>query len=210
MRGQVLGLFAVAALAGCASMAPPPAGSDSSMILGRLKVEVSGMGTATNGASGWVDTEWPYAAALVVYNETNGRTYEIRTATPGDSFALANAEPGTYQLRELWAQVKTDDAYVTIRSSFYKDLAFEVKPGRLANLGVNSWKFSYDLTRAVSSNSFVLNADYPAAEQAQAGVDAQWTGRADETSFAGEAKANPSAVALQPRGTSNGQIIVVH
>ena len=129
MRRQILGLFAVALLAGCETMAPHPAGNDSAMIVGRLKVEVSGMGTATNGASGWVDTELPSSAALIVYNrQAAGPTRSVRRL-PANSFMLANAEPGSYRLRELWARVQDGDAYVTLTSSFYKELSFEVKPG---------------------------------------------------------------------------------
>ena len=108
---------------------------------------MSGVGTATNGADGTLYTDQAYAAALFIRNETSGRTYEVRTDTPGDLFLLGNAEPGRYSLLELWAQVKTDNDYITIRSDFYKSPAFDVAPGHVANLGVNTWNFSYDLTR---------------------------------------------------------------
>jgi hypothetical protein len=212
MRSSLLCVFAVAVLLGCATMVPAPAGSDSSVIVGELRANVSGMGTATNGASGWITTEQPLAAALILHNEASGKDYEIRTRTPGKFFILANAEPGRYSLLGLWAQVNTDNACVTVTSHFYKALEFEVKPGSVVNLGVNDWRFSFDLTRSASANSFVLNADFPAVEKAFSMSDArsQWKGYQDDhTVFAGETSARPSAEALPPRNPNNNPIWVL-
>jgi hypothetical protein len=210
MRGLSLALLIAVLLTACATVAPPPSGGDSSLVVGRLKVEVSGVGTATNGSDGFVYTDQAAGAAVIVQNETSGKTYEIRTATPSDFFLLANAEPGTYRLLKLWALIKTGNSYVNIASTFYKNVAFEVKPGRVANLGVTTWKFSFDLTRSVSSTSFAFNADFPAAEKALSHADPRWSGREiDQMVFSGETAAHPSADALQPRNTGNGQMLMV-
>jgi len=179
------------------------------MIVGKLNVDVSGTGISNTGSSGWVRTDRPSAAALILRNETSGKDYEIRAAFPDGFFALANAQPGHYRLLELWAQVKTDDSYVTITSRFYKDIAFDLGPGRVANLGVNDWNFSYDLSHSASANDFVLNSDFPAVEQALHRFDAhsQWTGyRSDQVAFSGEASAKPQAEALPPRDSNNQNV----
>ncbi len=210
MRRVILFLSVAVALAGCQSIASGPAGSDSSLIAGRLKISVSGVGTATNGADGTLYTDQAYAAALFIRNETSGRTYEVRTDTPGDLFLLANAEPGRYSLLELWAQVKTDNDYITIRSDFYKGPAFDVAPGHVANLGVNTWNFSYDLTRGVSTNGFSFNSDFGSVTDALSGLDVgpRWAGHAgDQTSFSGDLTAKASAIPLPPRGTSDHVIL---
>jgi hypothetical protein len=210
MRRFILFLSTMAVLMGCATVVPPPTGSGSSLIIGELKVDVSGVGNSPNGASGWVYTDLPSAAALIVYNKSTRKTYEIRTVTPGDFFILANAEAGTYKLLELWAQVKTDNTYVTITSKFYKDFTFEVKPGRVTNLGDNKWDFTFNLTRSENSNGFVFNSDFPAAERALALVTSQWRGyEIDQASFSGETAAKPEAVPLQPRDNPN-KILLIH
>ena len=211
MRSFILVLFSVAVLGGCATMLPAPVRDDSSLIVGELNVDVSGSGTAHNGAHGFVSTDQPTAAALIFRNDASGKDCEVRTATPDSFFVLANAEPGHYRLLELWAQVATNDSCVTITSNFYKGIAFDVGPGRVANLGVNSWHFSYDLSHSASTNSFVLNSDFPSVEKALRRFDtrSQWTGyQGDQVAFSGEASAKPLAEALPPRG-GNGNMIYV-
>jgi hypothetical protein len=202
MRGLILALSLAVLLTGCASTTPPPAGGDSSLIVGRLKVEVRGMGIAINGTDGMLNTDQPTGSALVVYNETSGKTYKIYASDSEGLFMLPNAGPGPYRLIELWAQVKTENSYVTISSDFYKDFTFEVKPGSVTNLGVSIWKFSFDLTRSASVDGFVFNGDFPAVEKAFAHMDphSRWTDRRiDQAAFTGDAATHTLAKALMPR-----------
>jgi hypothetical protein len=200
MRRIALWIIAAMVLAGCATLAPP-AGADASLIIGKLKVEVSGMGIATNQSNGWVRTGVPAAAALWIRNRSSGAVYEIRTS-PDGSFMLANVvEPGGYSLVELWAQVRAEDAYVTITSDFAPNLDFDVGPGKVVNLGVNSWRFSYDLSQDTSANSFAFNTDFPSVESYfhRADLRSMWAGReVENVSFRGNISASPSAKALPP------------
>ncbi len=208
MRGLIPVLLAAVALGGCATLTPPAAGTNSSLITGELKLDVSGIGTAPNGADGFLNTNVLYACALIIRNEASGKTYELRTAIPSGFFTLPNAEPGSYRLVQLWAQVKTSNGYVTLTSSFDKSPTFDVLPGHVANLGVNRWDFSFDLTRSASTNSFVFSSDFPgvAAALLQADPRSGWTGlQSDQVAFSREASATPLAIALQPRG---GRIVL--
>jgi hypothetical protein len=212
MRSVVIFLLSTLVLFGCATTMPAPVGSDSSLIVGELKVDVSGMGMAPDGAHGFVSTDQPSASALILRNETSGKDYEVRPVTSDSFFMLANAEPGHYRLMKLWAQVPTNDSYVTITSDFYKSVSFDVKPGRVANLGVNSWHFSYDLSHSTSDNSFVLGSDFPNVDNALRRVDvlSRWTGYQDEqAAFTGDVTARPSAEALPPRDSKNNQIWIM-
>ncbi len=211
MRGIVLVLLSAAIMVGCATVVPPPAAGDSSIIVGQLKVNISGAGMDPDGAQGFVSSDQPAAAALLVRNEASGKDYEIRTATPDGLFVLANAEPGHYRLLRLWAQVPTNNSTVTITSNFYMGVAFDIAPSRVENLGVNNWRFSYDLSHRQSANSFVLNSDYPAVEKAVGGIEARshWQGyQADHVAFSGEPSARASAEALPPRDSNTNQIWV--
>jgi hypothetical protein len=197
-------LLVVVALGGCATMVTGPSGGDSSLIAGKLLLEVSGIGTAANGADGMINTNVPYASEIVIRSEASGRTYELRTDIPSGFFSLANAEPGVYRVVELWAQVKTSNDYVTVTSTFDKSPTFEVMPGRVENLGVIRWSFTYDLTWATSTNTFSFNTDFPvvtAVLNGRGGALA-WTGRAsDQVAFSGDVAATPRAVALPPRNS---------
>jgi uncharacterized protein YceK len=200
MRKFMLIMCVAAIISGCATIASPASGN-SSLVIGKLDVEVSGMGVAHNQSSGWVRTDNPSSAALWIRNEATGKLYEIRTQKPGDLFMLVNVEPGSYRLVELWAQVRAEDAYVTITSDFTTDVEFEVKPGSVVNFGVNRWKFFYDLTQETSTNTFAFNNDFPSVENAFHRFDphARWLGRKIEaTSFSGKVSARPSAEALPP------------
>ncbi len=203
MRKLLPVIFAVAILGACATTVPLATSTDSSLIVGELKLDVSGTGTAPNGANGFLNTNVPYACALIISNETSGKTYELRTAIPSGFFTLPNAEPGSYKLVRLWAQVQTSNGYITLTSSFDKSPTFDVVPGHTANLGVNQWSFVFDLTRSQSTNSFVFNSDFPGVTEALAQADAKsgWTGlQSDQVAFSGEVSATPQAVALPPRG----------
>ncbi len=209
----IIFMFSAVVMMSCATMMPAPAGGDSSLIIGKLNVEVNGMGIAPNGAEGWVVADFPSTAAITLRNEADGKDYEIRTATPDGFFMLANAAPGRYRLIELWAQVKAEDAYVTITSDFNKALTFDVEPGRVANLGTNDWYFSYNLTSSASQNRFVLNGNFAAVESAFLRFDASspWTARkAVQASFSGEASARPMAVALPPRTTGYNRLLLLY
>ncbi|HUI72823.1 MAG TPA: hypothetical protein VL354_20035, partial [Spirochaetia bacterium] len=197
-------------LGGCATLTPPSAGTDSSLIMGTLKLNVSGAGIAPNGADGFLNASVPSAAAVIIQGGTSGNTYEIRADIPSGFFTLANVEPGTYKLMKLWAQMKTSNSYVTITSNFNLGPSFEVAPGKVANLGVSTWNFSYDLGRSVSRNSFAFNSDFPAVATAltQADPSSVWGGRAsDQIAFTGETAATPQAVALQPRSSFFNRIL---
>jgi len=210
MQRLIPAIMAVVLLGGCATLTPPTAGTDSSLIVGALKLDVSGTGMAPNGADGSVNTNVPYAAAVIIQGGTSGNTYELRTDIPSGLFTLANVEPGSYKLVRLWAQVKTSNSYVTITSSFNIGPTFEVTPGKVANLGVSTWNFSYDLTRSVSVNRFAFNSDFPVVAKAltQADPSSVWNGRAsDQVAFSGETAATPLAVALQPRSSADFRIL---
>ncbi len=210
MRGLITGVLAAVVLAGCATMTVAPAGSESSMIIGELTLDVSGVGTADNGADGMVNTNVPYASEIDVQSEASGKTYQLRTDLPSGFFSLANAEPGTYSLARLWAQVRTPNSYVTITSSFSRGPTFEVAAGGVTNLGVNHWTFTFDLTWGTSTNAFTFNADYPEAAAALSRADSTsaWASRPSaQVALSGEIAAVPQAVPLQPRGSAERILI---
>ena len=205
MRKLIPLLCLAMALGGCATVVMPPSGADSSLIVGALRIDVSGIGTATNGADGMLNTDVPYNAAVFLQSEADGRTRELRTDIPSGFFFLANAEPGTYHVVRLWAQVKTSNAYITITSNFDKSPAFEVVPGHVENLGLIRWSFTFDLTRATSTNTFTFNTEFPAVTDAlgRTGNPSVWAGRpGDEVKLSGDVAATPQAIPLQPRGSN--------
>jgi hypothetical protein len=209
MRKLLPVLLAAALLGGCVAVPTPPVGSDSSLIMGELTLDASGIGTAPNGADGFLNTNVPYSSAMVVENESSGETFELRTAIPNGFFSLPNAQPGSYKLIKLWAQVKTSNDYITLTSSFGKGPTFQVAPGRVTNLGVTHWTFTFDLTRSVSANSFTFNGDFPAVAAALSGTSSPWAGQqSDQVTFSGEMAATPSVFALPPRGSGSNKILL--
>jgi hypothetical protein len=215
MRGLipfVMGPVVLAALllGACASVAPP-ADSNSSIIAGRLIVDMSGVGTANNGADGMLNTGVPAAAALTIRNTASGKTYETRTEIPGGFFLLTNVPPGRYSLVGLWAQVKTLNAYITLRSDFTLSPTFDVLPGRVANLGLTRWRFFFDLTRDASRGGFTFGNDFPSVTDALARATAgsSWAGYgSDQAAFTGEASATSVAVALPPFSSGFDRILI--
>jgi hypothetical protein len=211
MRRLLPVILAAALLGGCATTTSAPAGADSSLIMGELTLDASGTGTAPNGAYGFLNTNVPENAAMILQNEGNGKIHELRTSIPGGFFVLANAEPGTYKLVELWAQLKGPNSYFTLTSSFFKGPTFEVAPGRIANLGVTHWTFTFDLTRSVSSNSFTFNTDFPGVAAALSRTDSRsaWAGRqSDQVTFSGETNATAAIFALPPRTSAFDRILL--
>ena len=148
MRKMTLILPFLFAVVGCATVVPPPVGTNSSLIVGELKVEVSGSGMAPDGAHGFVSTDQPRARHSRFAMKTAEKSTSVFDTDVNSTgfFMLPNAEPGRYRLLELWCQVETNDSYVTLTSNFYKSLTFDLEPGRIVNLGLNRWYFAYDLS----------------------------------------------------------------
>ena len=204
-------VLAAVLLGGCATVAPAPAAADSAMVAGRLLVDMSGVGTANNGADGMLNTGVPAAAALTIRNTASGKTYEARTEIPGGFFMLTNVDPGHYSLVGLWAQVRTLNSYITLRSDFTASPAFDVQPGRVANLGVTRWSFFFDLTRDASRGGFTFGDDFPSVTDAlaRASAGSSWAGYAsDQAAFSGEATATSAAVALPPFTSGFDRILI--
>jgi len=211
MKRFILLLVATALLGGCATMTTPPASTDSALVIGVLRIDASGIGTAPNGANGFLNTNVPENLAVTLQNETTGRVYEVRTEIPSGFFALPNVDPGTYKLVQLWAQLKGTDSYFTLISSFDKPPTFDIAAGHVANLGITRWAFAFDLTRTTSNNSFTFNSDFPNVAAALSRMDAQqgWSGRqADQVSFSGQVTATPAVYALPPRNSAFDRILL--
>jgi len=193
MRRLISLFLGLILLNGCATVAPPT-DKESSLVVGQLKLNVSGMGTANNGADGFLNTTIAESAAVFLQNEASGKTYELRTEIGNGFFALANAEPGTYKVVSLWAQVRTTNAYITITSSFDKSPHFQLDPSRLVNLGIIRWDFSYDLALSKNTNTFDFNTDYQSVARTLSHKvpSNAWADRqSDQVVFSGEIDAKP-------------------
>ena len=193
MRRLIYLFLGLIVLNGCATVALPT-DKESSIVVGELKLHVSGMGTANNGANGDVNTDFAQSAAVFLQNEASGKTYELRTDIGNGFFSLANAEPGTYKVVGLCAQVNTINAYVTITSSSDKSPHFQLDPFRLVNLGIIRWDFSYDLALSKNTNTFDFNTDYQSVARTLSHEvpSNAWADRqSDQVVFSGEIDAKP-------------------
>ncbi len=85
----------------------------------------------------------------------------MQTLPPGNFFAVANIEPGIYQVLEYWCQVQNTSARITVKTTFSSRPEFTVSPGTVANLGVILWRFDYalDLSRYDATYAPVAGGD---------------------------------------------------
>jgi hypothetical protein len=148
-------LFAVVLLAGCATLEAPSAGGTSSLLIGQLKLDVSGVGEAPNGASGLINAYYPAGAIITMVNVSDGTRYDAETLSPGNLFSVANLKPGTYKLVEFQCQVQTSNAPIDIATTFNAGPVFEVKDSLVTNLGIVAWHVDFNLSDSVAKASFM-------------------------------------------------------
>jgi hypothetical protein len=188
----------------CATIEKPLPGSVASLIVGQLKLDVKGTGTAINGAHGTINAIYPYRAVLTITNVANGKTYDLETVAPIGLFTLANAEPGDYKILQFWCQVRTDNAWVTLITHFDKSPVFDVGERQIANLGVILWKFGYDLYHlSTATSSFIFGgggADVMST-LARAYSGSPWLDcSAVSATVSGEVETASSVIPLNPMG----------
>ncbi len=191
----------------CATTVPAPQAGESSLIVGTLKGHVIGNGTNTDGADGMMNTERPYILGIAIRSETTGRTYQFHAERGDGLFLLANAEPGLYRVTQIWAAVETTNTYINVTTKFVDGPSFEVSPGRVENLGVARWTFSYDLTSGSSANSLDLGKDYQDVEASLAKRDDKslWVSwQRDDVAWTPGAAGTPIVVPERPRDNASG------
>ncbi|MGA9133475.1 MAG: hypothetical protein WB384_15865, partial [Candidatus Sulfotelmatobacter sp.] len=154
-------LIAAAVLGGCATLEAPSSGGTSSLLIGQLKLDVSGVGEAPNGASGLINAYYPAGAIITIVNVSDGTRYDAETLAPGNLFSVANLKSGQYELVEFQCQVQTSNAPINLETTFNTSPVFEVKDGQVTNLGVVLWHVDFDLSdsRALASFTQVGGGD---------------------------------------------------
>jgi hypothetical protein len=195
--------IAVAALAGCMTLQAPQPDLPATLLVGQLKLDVSGIGHAINGADGTINAYYPAGGIVTVQNEATGTQYMLKTVAPANLYAVPFVEPGRYRILSFWCQVETFNAWITLSTMFRTSPEFEVSEGGITNLGILLWKFRFDLWASTNTASFSQ------PEGGDAWVEKAFT-RAHEGSpwlrypiasapVTGEADFTSSVVPLQPR-----------
>jgi hypothetical protein len=201
--GLALMAITAVALAGCATLDAPRPGLPTTLLIGQLKLDVSGIGHAINGADGTINAYYPAGGIVTVENETSGRQYTFKTVTPANLFTAPFVEPGRYRVLSLWCQIETFNAWITLSSTFTKSPEFEVAEGTIANLGILLWSFRFDLWQSRNTAAFAQ------PEEGNAWVEKAF-GRAYQgspwlqypisaTPVSGDTELTSSVVPLQPR-----------
>ncbi len=202
-RALLFASLAGAALAGCATLEPPREGQPATLLTGQLKLDVSGIGHAINGADGTINAYYRAGGVVTVQNEATGTQYMLKTETPANLFARAYVEPGRYRVLSFWCQVETFNAWITLNTVFSKSPEFEVTEGTITNLGILLWKLSFNLWASTNTASFSQPEEGSAwVEKAftRAHGGSPWLGYGfSSAALTGEADFTSSVVPLPPR-----------
>jgi hypothetical protein len=193
-----LGLF----LESCSGLPAPVQGSDASLILGQVTLDVKGTGS-TNGLDGVTNATINSYAIVTLVSVSDGKPHELKTTFPDGAFTLANAAPGQYQLVKLTQRISTSNAFVDITSNFTTSPTLDVPAGRVVDAGIIHWTFAYDLQKIVSSSSFMFEANNPSVMRSftRANPKSPWLRYETlATAFSGDAVATSSATPfMRPR-----------
>ncbi len=147
-------VIAAALLAGCATLEAPSSGRASTLLVGRVTLDASGVGWAENGAEGLLNADYTIGAVMAIANVTDGTRYEAKTLTPGFLFTVPNIRPGQYKVLEFSCQVQSFNAPINLDTKLGEGAVFEVKEGQITNLGVILWRVDFDLSSSLTKATF--------------------------------------------------------
>jgi hypothetical protein len=200
-------LALVLALAGCMSIPEPVSGGNTSMVIGQLKLEVSGVGSAPNGSYGVINAVLNSGSVLTLASVTGGKKFELKTTTADGMFTMPNAEPGEYILVKLRHRIRTSNAFIDIESDYTDGPEIDVSERHIVDMGIIHWSFRYDLVAGTSSNTVTFEDSNPAVLSAFAQLYPKSAWLRYETSPAGisgqKAAAPDSSVDANTRPPDN-------
>ena len=90
-----LGVF----LASCSGFPAPVEGSDASLIVGQVTLDVRGTGS-TNGLDGVINADISSYAVVTLVSVSDGKPHELRTTFPDGAFSYGKCRAGAVQARE--------------------------------------------------------------------------------------------------------------
>jgi len=166
---RLLPLVGIAALvAGCATLPPPPSGSET-LLVGRVALTVTNGGSYGEPA---VDGSHVAGVYLSVRNLTTGKTFHAESQSPDGRFYFANLAPGRYVLTKLFYYNSFYNQSAKPVFSANLDYSFEVAARSVNNLGEIDWRDSGAISPEVH-----LGAGYAAVDNSfvQQLATTQWS-----------------------------------